>query len=237
MSTRQSRRAAERTHGAGGGPNKRDPMRALYIGFAVAMILVVAVFALFNYKQKRDAAVMYATPTPGANPTAKPTQLVDQSLIGKKVFRDGDMFGGGAGSPVDGIKCETMEQVVVHLHAHLTIFDHGKQIAVPRYIGIVSNGNNPGCLYWVHTHGTEGIIHVEAPELASYTLGNFFHIWGASLSRSDIATLTGPVTAFVNGTKYDGDLAAIPLTAHQQITLEVGTPVVAPPNYALPVGE
>jgi hypothetical protein len=36
--------------------------------------------------------------------------------------------------------------------------------------------------------------------------------------------------------KYDGDLRAIPLAAHQQIVLEVGTPVVPPPNYVLPAG-
>ncbi|MDP9018830.1 MAG: hypothetical protein M3N19_10970, partial [Candidatus Eremiobacteraeota bacterium] len=92
-----------------------------------------------------------------------------------------------------------------------------------------------GCLYWLHTHqGGDGIIHVEAPEIANYTLGNFFHIWGMSLSPRGVATFKGPVTAYVNGMKYDGPLGDIPLQAHTQITLEVGTPLVPPPNYAFP---
>jgi len=51
-----------------------------------------------------------------------------------------------------------------------------------------------------------------------------------------VGSLTGPVTAFVNGTKFDGNPSDIPLTAHQQITLEVGT-VVPPRNYAFPPNE
>ena len=63
-----------------------------------------------------------------------------------------------------------------------------------------------------------------------------FDIWGQPLDRTIVAGINGPVTAYVNGAQYDGDLRAIPLTAHQQITLEVGTPIVPPPNYVFPPG-
>jgi hypothetical protein len=56
------------------------------------------------------------------------------------------------------------------------------------------------------------------------------------LERNNVAGFSGPVAAFVNGTKYDGDLRAIPLGAHQEIVLEVGTPAVPPPNYTFPSG-
>jgi hypothetical protein len=63
-----------------------------------------------------------------------------------------------------------------------------------------------------------------------------FDIWGQPLQPDDVAGLKGSVTAYVNGQKYDGDLTAIPLRAHQQIVLEIGTPLVPPPNYAFPPG-
>ena len=84
-----------------------------------------------------------------------------------------------------------------------------------------------------------GIIHVETPDVqppggGPYKLGMLFDIWGQPLSRDDAAGFNGPVTAFVNGARYDGDLKTIPLTSHQEITIEVGSPVVPPTNYAFP---
>ena len=241
MSSRQERRAANRSKGTGG-PKKSDPMRTVYIGFAVAIVLVIVGFALFNFKTSQDIKAAYATPTPGPNASEKPIQIRDitngaQNGPGKSVWKEGDLYGGGAGSPVDGVQCEAMEQVVLHVHSHLDIFDHGTQVAAPKYAGIVPDPKGGGCYYWIHTHDSSGIIHVEAPEIHTYTLGNFFHIWGASLSRNQVDNLKGSVTAFVNGSKYDGNLADIPLAAHQQITLEVGTPVVPPRNYTFPPGE
>ncbi|MDP9111075.1 MAG: hypothetical protein M3M96_05545 [Candidatus Eremiobacteraeota bacterium] len=237
MSSRQERRAAARGGSAGGGPKKNDPMRAIYVGFAVAIVLVILGFGLFRYKTVQDIKAAYATPTPGPNASAKPIQIKDLANVGKPIWKEGDIYGGGQGSTVDAVKCEATEQVIFHVHSHLDIFDHGTQIQVPKYAGIVPGANGAGCLYWVHTHDGSGIIHIEAPELTSYTLGNFFHIWGGSLSRTAVGSLTGPVTAFVNGSKYDGNLSDIPLTAHQEITLEVGTPVVPPRNYTFPPNE
>ncbi|MFN2529088.1 MAG: hypothetical protein ABR584_10280 [Candidatus Baltobacteraceae bacterium] len=237
MSSRQERRAAARGQAGSGGPKKSDPMRTVYIGFGVAILLVFIGFGLFRYKNIQDIKAAYATPTPGPNTAAKPIQIKDLTNVGKPVWKEGDIYGGGQGSTVDGIHCEAQEQVSLHIHSHLDIFDRGTQIQIPKYAGIIAGANGAGCLYWVHTHDGSGIIHVEAPEIQSYTLGNFFHVWGGSLSRNAVGTLTGPVTAFVNGTKYDGNLAEIPLTAHQLITLEVGTPVVPPRNYTFPPNE
>jgi hypothetical protein len=216
---------------------RRDPMRVVYIGFALAIVAIVIAFGALRFKQTRDYTAATATPTPGPTGSAKAIQLTDQS-VGKPALAPGDNKGGGAGGPVDGIACETTEQVMLHIHAHLALFVNGKQLQIPQYIGIVPNANDSqaACLYWLHTHDDSGIIHVEAPELRDYVLGNFFDIWGEDLRRDEVGPYSGPVTAFVNGTKYDGDLAQIPLRAHQLITLEVGTPIVSPPNYTFPPG-
>lgn len=68
----------------------------------------------------------------------------------------------------------------------------------------------------------------------------FLHSASSSTSganRSSVASFVGPVLADVDGAPYPGDLHAIPLSAHQQITLEVGAPTVPPPDYLFPYGE
>jgi len=235
MSTRPQRRRQARGGSPTNRPPQRDPMRMLYIGLAIAIALIVIAFGLLRFKQNRDYADALATPSPGPNATQKAVPLSDSGTsVGKPAMAPGDNKGGGAGGPVDGIKCEATEQVTMHIHSHLALFVSGKQIQIPQFIGVVPTANNSSCLYWIHTHDASGVIHVESPELRQYVLGNFFDIWGEDLNRNQVGPYSGPVTAFINGAKYDGDLAQIPLRAHQQITLEVGTPIVPPPNYSFP---
>jgi hypothetical protein len=240
----QSSRAERRRQQRGGAapPPRRDPMVPIYIGIGVAPALLIAVFLGFNWWQKRSVEQATATPTPGPNASAKPIQLANGAIIGKKFFKGKypDTAQGGRGQVVDGIGCGTQEYATLHVNTHLALFYNGKQLQVPEYIGFAPSLVG-GCLYWIHTHDGSGIIHIEAPDISPpqggpYTLGMLFDIWGQPLLRNNIAGLFGAVTAYVNGTRYDGDLRAIPLGAHQEITLEVGTPVVPPPNYAFPAG-
>src|SRR3984957_3854378 len=68
---------------------------------------------------------------------------------------------------VDGVQCPTNEQLVLHVHTHLTIFVNGKARVIPYGIGIpgfeaqnvqggpfVSTGS---CFYWLHVHANDGI--------------------------------------------------------------------------------
>ena len=92
-------------------PGKRDPMIAVYIGIAVAVVVIFAGFAVVNWKTNHDlaaqTAIANATPTPGPNAKAKAIQIIDGIAIGKPAFARGDSPDGGNGSPVDGIQCET----------------------------------------------------------------------------------------------------------------------------------
>ena len=86
------------------------------------------------------------------------------------------------GAPIDGIHCDVQEGAVEHIHAHLQLFDRGRALVVPEDIGIPNGG---ACLYWLHTHAEDGIIHIESPVRRTFTLGEFFDVWGVALSRSD----------------------------------------------------
>ena len=63
--------------------------------------------------------------------------LVQATEVGKAFFPPGDTPAGGNGQPVDGIQGLSQEMLAVHLHAHLSLFYRGEQIAVPLGIGIV----------------------------------------------------------------------------------------------------
>lgn len=217
-------------------------MRAVYIGIGIAVVALILGFAGFNWWQNRMVQQAYATPTPAPTATTKPIPVTNGENLGTKFIKAKYPVTpqGGRGQVVDGISCGAMEYSTLHVHTHLAIFYNGKQMQVPQYVGFAPSLAG-GCLYWIHTHDASGIIHIEAPDInppqgGPYTLGMFFDLWGQPLTTANVAGLSGPVTAFVNGMKYDGDLRSIPLAAHQQIVLEVGTPVVPPPNYVLPAG-
>jgi hypothetical protein len=59
---------------------------------------------------------------------------------------------------------------------------------------------------------------------------------GQKLGPQQIGPSAGPVTAVINGRVYRGDPRDIPLTAHEQIQLEVGRPLVAPVSIRFPAG-
>lgn len=173
----------------------------------------------------------------------KPIQLVQATTIGAVAFPAGDTAQGGQGAPVDAISCNTTEQLVYHIHAHLSLYVNGRQLAVPMGIGIVPPRQvtqhfvtGGKCFYWLHTHDNTGIIHIESPIQKDYTLGDFFDIWGRPLSTTDLVGHKGPVTVFVDGKRYTGNPRNILLTAHKQIALETGSPVVTPPTYTFPAG-
>lgn len=137
-----------------------------------------------------------------------------------------------AGQPIDGIKCEAMEGAVLHIHQHLAIFDHGRPVGIPEDVG---RPLMAACFYWIHTHTPDGIIHVESPNFRTYTLGNFFDIWGAPLSRGDVAGAKPKkgerVVVWVDGRRYSGDPRAIELTQHLDVTIDVGPPYAKPAPF------
>jgi hypothetical protein len=151
------------------------------------------------------------------------------------------------GRQIDGISCEASEQVLFHIHAHLTIFVRGAPRQVPAGIGIArpyeveqtASGNfiaGATCFMWLHTHSADGIIHTESPIQRTYTLGDFFDIWGQPLGRDRLGPARGRVTALFDGRVFTGNPRQIPLLAHAQIQLEAGKPLVAPERITFPSG-
>jgi hypothetical protein len=136
------------------------------------------------------------------------------------------------GQPINGISCDAMEGSRLHIHQHLLILDHGKEVHIPDNVG---RPDDAGCLYWLHTHTPDGIIHIEAPQNRSFTLGDFFAIWGQPLSRTQAASARARkgqrLRVWVDGKPYAADPRAIPLQAHTDIVIEAGPPFPKPPRF------
>jgi len=189
-------------------------------------------------------------PAPAATPLVPYFGASDPALTGQRGVLEGNRTNGkgGQGAPVDGIVCygpknANLSAETFHIHSHLSIFRDGVQLAVPENIGIVGNEAVPSttCDYPLHTHDATGILHVEAPIDATFTLGQFFSIWGQPLSRTNVAGLTNlPVVVYIqdggNLRKYQGDLASIELRSFRSVVIQMGTPLAEIPTYALAIG-
>jgi hypothetical protein len=135
---------------------------------------------------------------------------------------------------INSIKCDKTEHFNFHYHAHLDIFINGVSYLVPAGIGI----RPPDCIYWLHTHDVSGIIHVESPENRTFSLGQFFDIWGKKFNNSQIFDFTvdksqnKSLAVFINGTAVtDMQYRNIPLFNHEDITIVYGTPPSELPAY------
>jgi hypothetical protein len=83
-----------------------------------------------------------------------------------------------------GLPALPAESFTLHIHQHLDLYVNGTKHVVPAQIGITTS---PQVVFSpLHTHDTRGIIHVEAPTVRSFTLGEFFDVWGVRLTPTCI---------------------------------------------------
>ncbi len=116
------------------------------------------------------------------------------------------------------------EGQVVHIHQHLDLYANGDHVTVPAQIGIDAEG---GFISDLHTHDATGIMHVESPRQSTFTLGQFFAVWGVQLSARCIGSLCKradkQLRTWVNGKPVTADPTRIVLDEHQEIVLAYGT--------------
>ncbi len=145
-----------------------------------------------------------------------------------------------------GLTPERKEFFGIHLHAHLDVFVNGEPVEVPAAIGIditdpgVQVFDDPGgtsyggielcdepCISPLHTHDASGVLHTEAQEDETNTLGQFFIEWDVRLDEQCVGGFCepeAPIAVFVDGQPYDGDPADIALEDQRQIAIVIGTP-------------
>jgi len=102
------------------------------------------------------------------------------------------------------------DQLVMHIHARLTIVMDGREVTVPANIGISPSlwvdrsldRYGQGGMSPLHTHDESGVIHIESIVVRNYTLGELFDVWGVSFNEFcifDKCGGRGSVRVHVNG--------------------------------------
>ena len=97
----------------------------------------------------------------------------------------------------------------------------------------------------MHTHlQTEGVLHVESPTQESFSLGQFFAVWGvrldADVHRRRVRRRRQAAAHVGQRHAGRGDPTRIVLDEHQEIVIAVGTPAQVPDpvpsSYDFPAG-
>jgi hypothetical protein len=168
-------------------------------GVAVAVALVLLLAAC--------SAGGASTPAPSPSASASPTMRPPASATPSEAPSDGHEIGCDLGG----------HDAAYHIHTLVGIRIDGDLYAPPANIGITD------CMYWVHTHAADGIVHVEAPAQVAPTLGAFLDIWAETypdddlLARAHAAIAAGEVT--LDDQPYAGDALAVPLKDKLRIIL------------------
>ncbi|MCX3061666.1 hypothetical protein [Streptomyces beihaiensis] len=125
-----------------------------------------------------------------------------------------------------------------HIHAHLDVIVDGKPVTVPAFIGIDQAHQQISPL---HAHDATGVIHIESPKQADFTLGQFMTEWNVSLTKNNIGALTAgngnTLRVYVNGKERTGNPGAIKLTDHEEIAIvygKAGAKISVPSSYKFP---
>jgi hypothetical protein len=225
-------------------------MAVTYGGAALVVVVIVVVIVLLIGKSpstpSTTATNVKTEPIPAslqmvADPATTPGDEGIPIPIGTKLAT---LANAATGQTVKGVQCQAGEQLVSHVHTHLTIFVNGKAKIIPYGIGVpgfepvqTAHGafvETGSCFYWLHTHQEDGIIHVESPSASlHFNLGQFFAEWGVPLSTTQVGPAQGKLTVFFAATGkkpqlYKGNPAKLPLGDHYQIQIDVGTPIVKP---------
>ncbi|TML31303.1 MAG: hypothetical protein E6G24_12110 [Actinobacteria bacterium] len=131
-----------------------------------------------------------------------------------------------------GLPQLSAEGTVIHIHAHLDIYVNGKHETVPGQIGIYDGQ----FLTDLHTHDATGVMHVESSTKRTFSLGEFFGVWGVRLTNRCVGGYCKPQTpwrTYVNGAPYAGDPSKLVLIKHQEVAIVVGKPPKKiPSSYA-----
>jgi hypothetical protein len=105
------------------------------------------------------------------------------------------------------IKCDLGgHDAAYHIHALVGVKVNGALYAPPANIGIGTD-----CMYWVHTHAADGIVHIEAPASVSPTLGDFLGLWAKSYPDDELLKTAHEEIAAGKVTVNDAPISSNPL--------------------------
>ncbi len=131
----------------------------------------------------------------------------------------------------------TDKPILIHMHVTLRIIIHDETLTIPKEIGIDpalyktheldKYGLKKLGIYPLHTHDTTGVIHIESNVIRTFTLGQFFDVWGETFNENCIMDKCGnqlnKVRMYVDGSESFEFREHI-FKDRETITIEYGAP-------------
>jgi hypothetical protein len=116
--------------------------------------------------------------------------------------------------------------VVMHEHSNLQIFVNGEPQPIPTDIGI-DTSDDPAYVASLHTHDDTGTVHMESSVSRTFTVGEFFDVWGVRLSPSCMGAYCqdadNRLQVFVDGEEVTESVRDVALDDQRVIVITYGT--------------
>ena len=125
--------------------------------------------------------------------------------------------------------CLSGPSIRVHIHMHVSIYINNERVLIPGGVGI-HVGRGRTCYYWLHTHDSSGVLHVEAPSQHTFVLGDFLTIWKQHFHQQGYPAqldVTG-WQVYVNGKPASSDFFHLSLSERMLVTLAYHSPNIQP---------
>lgn len=157
---------------------------------------------------------LFARPDTASDRTSLPGLLRTEAPWDANAARSADRAD-ALGLPAEG--------PTMHDHANVRIFVHGSREPVPADIGI----DPSGAVQSVHTHDDSGTVHLESSVARTFTLGEFFGVWGVRLTPSCLGAYcndgTNELRVYVDGNEVTGDPRDVGLDDQSVVVVTYGT--------------
>jgi len=214
---------------------------AVRIPVMLTAVLLAGVTACGHARQDARPPVAAAAPSPARSAPSSPA--IPSALISEaRPIGAGPRFHPPATGPVSG-PCTPW--LGPRDGVHVEVFAANRVLLLPAGIGTKPPRNlldgrvtRAACYGQLVTLDPTGVVLVRPG--ARLTLGALFRSWGQPLGTTRLASFSAPagtrVTVFVNGRPWPGPPAAVPLTSHAEIVLEVGPYVPPHQSYTFPSG-
>jgi hypothetical protein len=114
----------------------------------------------------------------------------------------------------------------MHEHTNLKIYVHGESQPIPTEIGIDRSEAEP-YVSSLHTHEESGTVHMESSVSRTFTLGEFFDVWGVRLSPSCMGAYcnddTNRLRVYVEGEEITTNIRDVALNDREVVVVSYGT--------------
>ena len=177
----------------------------------------------------------------GSSQRTSPTDAVPPTLLREaRPIGQGTAFHPPAVGPVVG-RCT--RDLGTRVPVHVEVFAEDRVVIVATGIGtrpprrqVAGRLVRAACYGALVTLDPTGVVWIRAG--ARRSVRDLFHAWGQPLASTRLASFMSqsgsPVAAFVDGRRWRGAPADIPLTSHAEIVLEIGPHVPPHSSYTFP---